>query len=56
MDCQTGALKYEIQYQENKMAHVATVSSAIREQNAHENLFPENIVFIMHFKSRLGIV
>ena len=32
---QTGALRYEMQYQENKMAHMwATVSSAIHEPNA----------------------
>ena len=39
---QTGALKYEMQYQENKMAHMwATVSSAIRGAECTcENLFP----------------
>ena len=39
---QTGALRYEMQYQENKMAHMwATVSSAIHgTQCICENLFP----------------
>jgi len=39
---QTGAIKYEMQYQENKMAHMwATVSSAIRGTECTcENLFP----------------